>query len=51
MDQEQLVAAIQKALRRLSAGLVERETEVQLLLLAAMCQEHILLLGPPGTGQ
>ena len=36
---------------RLAAGLIERETEVRLLLLAALCREHIILLGPPGTGK
>ena len=33
------------------SGLIERETEVKLLLLAVLCREHVLLLGPPGTGK
>lgn len=37
------------SLRKLSTGLLEREMEVRLLLLAALCGEHILFLGPPGT--
>jgi MoxR-like ATPase len=41
---------LETILTKLSAGLVEREVEVKLLLLSALCREHILLLGPPGTG-
>lgn len=35
----------------LSEGMVEREVPVRLALLAALCEEHVLLLGPPGTGK
>jgi len=35
----------------LQAGLVERSLEARILLLAAFCGEHLLLLGPPGTAK
>jgi MoxR-like ATPase len=35
----------------MSGGLIERDTEVRLLLLAALAGEHILYIGPPGTAK
>lgn len=42
---------VMKSIFDLQTGLLERETEVRLLLLAALCGEHLLLLGPPGSVQ
>ena len=39
------------AIGTLGEGLLERETEVRLLLLAAVTGEHRLLLGPPGRDE
>ena len=49
--EETLRSQVAATLRALSDGLVERETEVRLLLLAAVCGEHLLLVGPPGTAK
>ena len=38
-------------LTRVSSGLVERDTEARLLLLACLAKEHILFVGPPGTAK
>ena len=50
-EEEKLVKGIRRASEVLSSGLLEREVEVKLLLLAALTGEHLLLLGPPGTAK
>ncbi|PNW74318.1 hypothetical protein CHLRE_13g603225v5 [Chlamydomonas reinhardtii] len=42
---------LRNAIGVMQEGLVERDAEVRLLLLAAMAGEHILLIGPPGTAK
>ena len=44
-------AALRRATELLESGLVEREGEARLLLLALVGGEHLLLLGPPGTAK
>lgn len=39
------------ARKELCAGMIERDTEVDLILTALVCKEHALLVGPPGTGK
>jgi MoxR-like ATPase len=46
-----LRARLEAAVGSMSEGLVERDTEVRLLLLAALAGEHILFVGPPGTAK
>jgi MoxR-like ATPase len=45
--QDQIKAAIEFV----SRDLVEREEESRLVVLAMLAKEHLLLLGPPGTGK
>jgi MoxR-like ATPase len=37
--------------RELAAALIERDEEIDLVLVALICQEHPLLVGPPGTAK
>lgn len=42
---------LRDAIREATAGLVDREHLAELLILAAVAQEHLLVIGPPGTGK
>jgi MoxR-like ATPase len=39
------------ARKELSETLIERDEEIDLVLTALLCQEHVLLVGPPGTAK
>lgn len=51
MNTSELFKKIQRIQSQLTQGLVEREQTIKLTLLAALAGEHILLIGPPGTGK
>ena len=42
---------VRRALEVAGRGLVERETLVELVALAAVAGEHLLVIGPPGTAK
>lgn len=51
MNTSELFKKIQRIQSQLTLGLVEREQTIKLTLLATLVGEHILLIGPPGTGK
>jgi MoxR-like ATPase len=48
---EQNAARLRETIRIASRGLVEREVLVELVVLAAVAREHVLVIGPPGTAK
>ncbi|MCP5264525.1 MAG: AAA family ATPase [Burkholderiaceae bacterium] len=42
---------ISRAIEVVESGLIEREDHARVLVLAALCGEHLLLIGPPGTAK
>lgn len=51
---EQTIATIRRLdtiRRELGDRYVDREEAIRLLVLAAVCREHVLLIGPPGTAK
>lgn len=44
-------ASLRQAIADAANGLVEREALVELIVLAAVAQEHLLVIGPPGTAK
>lgn len=45
------LARLNEVRRRLNEQFVDREMATDLLVLAALCQEHLLLIGSPGTAK
>lgn len=43
--------SVREAIRVATRGLVDREKLAELILLAAVAQEHMLVIGPPGTAK
>lgn len=46
-----IAASVRQAIADAATGLVDRETLVELIVLAAVAQEHLLVIGPPGTAK
>jgi len=50
-NQQDAIAATQALRAALTAAFLERKAEATCLMVALLAREHVLLLGPPGTGK
>jgi len=50
-DINAIAGSLRQAIADAAKGLVERETLVELIVLAAVAREHLLVIGPPGTAK
>ncbi|MES3025187.1 MAG: AAA family ATPase [Pseudomonadota bacterium] len=48
---QETAARLRDAIREATDGLINREHLAELLILAAVAQEHLLVIGPPGTAK
>lgn len=48
---QEAARCLRQAIRASTSGLVGREQLAELIVLAAVAQEHLLVIGPPGTGK
>ncbi|MGD9171602.1 MAG: AAA family ATPase [Candidatus Thiodiazotropha sp.] len=51
MEIKQAADNLKRVVKQATAGLVEREIVIDLIILAAVAQEHLLIIGPPGTAK
>lgn len=51
MHPTEAAALLRKAAHDAASHLIDRETVAELMLLAAVAREHLLLIGPPGTAK
>ncbi|NHZ44448.1 AAA family ATPase [Massilia aquatica] len=47
----QAAASLRDAIRDAADGLIDRESLAELMILGAVAQEHLLVIGPPGTAK
>ena len=48
---ENAAARVRETVQAATAGFIEREQLAELMVLAAVAQEHLLIIGPPGTAK
>jgi MoxR-like ATPase len=51
IETEEHVGAVRAAIGRAQLGLVDRESIAEAVVLCAVAGEHLLVVGPPGTGK